>query len=127
VSLTIAILVTATAIPDGDVYRVALEVAAAPLYRVMDVSAIGCYSCSFIGVGVGITGGFGFVNIPFSYKYPTEGAFSLVYSMQVRPVTSSAIANESATMQFSTIPLLITANVATIYIPFVTNIVVCKN
>jgi hypothetical protein len=39
VSLTIAILVTATAILDGDVYRVALEVAAAPLYRVMDVSA----------------------------------------------------------------------------------------
>ena len=38
VSLTIAMLVTATAIPDGDVYRVALEVAAAPLYRVMDVS-----------------------------------------------------------------------------------------
>jgi hypothetical protein len=39
VSLTIAILVTATAILDGDVYKVVLEVAAAPLYRVMDVSA----------------------------------------------------------------------------------------
>ena len=39
VVLVIAILVTATAILDGDVYRVALEVAAAPLYRVMDVSA----------------------------------------------------------------------------------------
>ena len=39
VSLTIAMLVTATAMLDGDVYRVALEVAAAPLYRVMDVSA----------------------------------------------------------------------------------------
>jgi hypothetical protein len=38
-SLTIAMLVTATAILAGDVYRVALEVAAAPLYRVMDVSA----------------------------------------------------------------------------------------
>jgi hypothetical protein len=39
VSLTIAILVTATAMLDGDVYSVVLEVAAAPLYRVMDVSA----------------------------------------------------------------------------------------
>jgi hypothetical protein len=39
VSLTIAMLVIATAILDGDVYRVVLEVAAAPLYRVMDVSA----------------------------------------------------------------------------------------
>ena len=39
VSLTIAMLVTATAILDGDVYSVVLEVAAAPLYRVMDVSA----------------------------------------------------------------------------------------
>lgn len=39
VSLTIAILVTATAILDGDVYSVVLEVAAAPLYRVMDESA----------------------------------------------------------------------------------------
>lgn len=39
VSLTIAMLVTATATLDGDVYSVVLEVAAAPLYRVMDVSA----------------------------------------------------------------------------------------
>lgn len=39
VSLTIAMLVTATAMLDGDVYSVVLEVAAAPLYRVMDVSA----------------------------------------------------------------------------------------
>lgn len=39
VSLTIAMLVTATATLAGDVYRVVLEVAAAPLYRVMDVSA----------------------------------------------------------------------------------------
>ena len=38
-SLTTAILVTATAMPVGAVYRVVLEVAAAPLYRVMDVSA----------------------------------------------------------------------------------------
>ncbi len=39
VSLTIAMLVIATAILAGDVYRVALEVAAAPLYRVNVVSA----------------------------------------------------------------------------------------
>jgi len=39
VSLTIAILVTATAILDGDVYKVVLEVAAAPLYKVIDASA----------------------------------------------------------------------------------------
>jgi len=39
VVLVIAILVTATATLDGDVYSVVLEVAAAPLNRVMDVSA----------------------------------------------------------------------------------------
>ena len=38
-SLTIAMLVTATAMPVGAVYRVVLEVDAAPRYRVMDVSA----------------------------------------------------------------------------------------
>ena len=37
-SLTTAMLVTATATPVGAVYRVVLEVAAAPLNRVMDVS-----------------------------------------------------------------------------------------
>ncbi len=37
-SLTTAMLVTATAMLVGDVYRVVLEVAAAPLNRVMDVS-----------------------------------------------------------------------------------------
>ena len=39
VSLVIAMLVTATAIPVGDVYNVVLEVAAAPLNKVIDVSA----------------------------------------------------------------------------------------
>jgi hypothetical protein len=39
-SLVIAMLVTATATPVGAVDRVVLEVAAAPLNRVMDVSAI---------------------------------------------------------------------------------------
>ena len=39
VSLVIAMLVTATAISVGAVYSVVSEVAAAPLYRVMDVSA----------------------------------------------------------------------------------------
>ena len=39
VSLTIAMLVIATATLAGDVYSVVLEVAAAPLYRVKDVSA----------------------------------------------------------------------------------------
>jgi hypothetical protein len=39
-SLTIAMLVTATAMPVGAVYRVVLEVLAAPLNRVIDVSAI---------------------------------------------------------------------------------------
>ena len=38
VSLVIAMLVTATATLAGDVYSVVLEVAAAPLYRVIDVS-----------------------------------------------------------------------------------------
>jgi hypothetical protein len=38
VSLTIAMLVTATAMLDGDVYSVVLEVAAAPRYKVIDVS-----------------------------------------------------------------------------------------
>jgi hypothetical protein len=40
VALVIAMLVTATAILFGDVYRVVSEVAAAPLNRVIDVSAI---------------------------------------------------------------------------------------
>ena len=39
VSLAIAMLVTATAILDGDVYSVVLEVAAAPRYSVIDESA----------------------------------------------------------------------------------------
>jgi hypothetical protein len=39
VVLVIAMLVTATAILAGDVYRVVLEVAAAPLYKVIVVSA----------------------------------------------------------------------------------------
>jgi len=38
-SLTTAMLVTATATPVGAVYKVVLEVAAAPLNRVKDVSA----------------------------------------------------------------------------------------
>ena len=39
VVLVIATLVTVTAILDGDVYSVVLEVAAAPLYNVIDASA----------------------------------------------------------------------------------------
>lgn len=39
VVLVIAMLVTATATLAGDVYSVVLEVAAAPLYSVIDVSA----------------------------------------------------------------------------------------
>jgi hypothetical protein len=41
-SLVIAMLVIATATLAGDVYRVVLEVAAAPRYKVIDVSATIC-------------------------------------------------------------------------------------
>jgi len=108
-SLTIAMLVTATAISVGDVYSVVLEVAAAPLKSVKVASAIS-YSSS--------AGAFGSVNTPSAYVNPIAAEFSTVYSTHVFPDIPSAIASESATMQFSTTSSLITANVATICIPF---------